>query len=81
MKKMETTKLVVFFKYNITQLNYDLGRMEVLLMLINLIFKFSENFTFTEFDYSKNFSLYKSLETDHIPRKNDYVYDSGEKNF
>lgn len=48
-------------------------------MLINLILKFSENFTFTDFDDNKNFSLYKTLETDFIPRKNDYVYDSGFK--
>ncbi|KOP80700.1 hypothetical protein AMS59_04830 [Lysinibacillus sp. FJAT-14745] len=46
-------------------------------MLINLIIKFSENYTFDSFDESKNFSLYKSFESDFIPRVNDYVYDSG----
>lgn len=46
-------------------------------MLVNLILKFSENYTFTSFDDNKHFSLYKSFETDFIPRINDYVYDSG----
>ncbi|WP_427110199.1 hypothetical protein [Lysinibacillus xylanilyticus] len=46
-------------------------------MLINLIIKFSENYTFDSFDENKNFSLYKSFDTEFIPRINDYVYDSG----
>lgn len=46
-------------------------------MSINLIILFSQNHTFDSFDESKDFSLYKSFESDFIPRINDYVYDSG----
>lgn len=46
-------------------------------MLITLILDFSENYTFTDFDEDKNFSLYKTFENDLIPRVNDYVYDTG----
>lgn len=46
-------------------------------MLITLILNFSENYTFTDFDENKTFSLYKTFENDFIPRVNDYVYDIG----
>lgn len=46
-------------------------------MFITLILNFSENHIFTDFDENKNFSLYKTLENDFIPRVNDYVYDTG----